>query len=95
VIIMRGGEEAAHPAEAITAGAHLTDEARSAALERQCHRCARCNAPLTAGSTHFDIRPPVICGGSPLPGNLEALCPFCHQNFMRRVRVRLAGHRNK
>ncbi|MBP7411357.1 HNH endonuclease [Methanoculleus sp. 10] len=83
--------EAAVPA----GGAHLTDEARSAVLERQCHRCAGCNAPLTAGSTHFDLRPPAICGGARTPGNLEALCPFCHQNFMRRVRVQLAGHRNK
>ena len=74
---------------------HLTDEARSAVLERQCNRCAGCNAPLTAGSTHFDIRPPAICGGAHTSGSLEALCPFCHQNLMRRVRVHLAGHRNK
>jgi len=78
--------------------AYITDEARSAVIERQWHRCAGCNAPLTAGSTHFDLRKPIICGGAPVAGNLEALCPFCHRNFMRRIRGRIAGsasHRNK
>ncbi|MCK9277941.1 MAG: HNH endonuclease [Methanoculleus sp.] len=77
--------------------AYITDEARSAVLDRQCHRCAGCNAPLTAGFTHFNLRQPIICG-APVAGNFEALCPFCHRNFMRRVRGRIAGsagHRNK
>lgn len=79
----------AHPAEAITAGGYLTDEVVRAVLERQCCRCAGCNAPLIAGSTHFDLREPVICGGALTAGNFEALCPFCHQNRMRRILKRL------
>ncbi len=79
----------------IIPGAYITDEIVRTVLERQCNRCAGCNAPLTAGSTHFDLRQPVICGGSHTSRNFEALCPFCHQNRMRRIRVRFADHRNK
>ncbi|MDV2480444.1 HNH endonuclease [Methanoculleus sp. Wushi-C6] len=86
---------AAHPAEAIVPGAYLTDEVVRTVLERQCCRCAGCNVPLTAGSTHFDLREPVICGGSRTSKNFLALCPFCHQNQMRRIRRWLAGHRHK
>jgi len=86
---------ASHPEEAITAGAYITDEGVRTVLERQCYRCAGCNAPLSAGSTHFDLRQPAICGGALTPVNLEALCPFCHRNRMRRIRGWFADHRNK
>ncbi|WP_248535578.1 HNH endonuclease [Methanoculleus sp. 7T] len=86
------------PGDVTIPGAYITDEVMQAVLDRQCHRCAGCNAPLAAGSTHFDLRQPVICGGAHTVGNFEALCPFCHRNLMRRIRERLAGmndHRDK
>ncbi|WP_292516931.1 HNH endonuclease [Methanoculleus sp.] len=91
----RGGQTGVCCDDALTPGAYLTDEVIQAVLERQCHRCAGCNAPLAPGSTHFDLRQPVICGGSPVTENFTALCPFCHRNLMRRIRERFAGHRNK
>ncbi len=94
----RGAPVAAHADDALIPGAYITDEAMQAVLERQCHRCAGCNAPLSAESTHFDLRQPVIRGGPHTLGNFEALCPFCHRNHMRRIREQFAGmtgHRNK
>ncbi|KAF5036146.1 MULTISPECIES: HNH endonuclease [unclassified Methanoculleus] len=93
---MERGVQVAEPSgEAATTEAYLSDETVQAILDRQCHRCAGCNAPLAAGSTHFDLREPVICGGPLVPGNLEALCSFCHRIRIRRIRERFAGHRNK
>jgi hypothetical protein len=95
VSIERGVRVAGSPGEAITAGAYITDEAVQTVLEQQCYRCAGCNAPLAAGSTHFDLHEPAICGGPLTSGNFEALCPFCHRNRMRRIRRWCAGHRHK
>jgi len=93
VVSERGVQITAPSKEVFAGGEYITDETMQAVLERQCHRCAGCNAPLVAGSTHFDFREPVICGGALTPGNFEALCPFCHQNRMRRIRERFAGRR--
>jgi len=95
VAIERGAPAPADPAKAITAGGYITDETVRTVLKRQCYRCAGCNAPLTGGSTHFDLRQPVIRGGENTAANFEALCPFCHQNRMRRLREWFAGHRDK
>jgi 5-methylcytosine-specific restriction protein A len=98
VVSERGTPVTAHANDVLIAGAYITDEAMQAVLERQCNRCAGCNAPLSAGSTHFDLRQPAICGGSHTLGNIEALCPFCHRNRMRRIREQFAGmigHKNK
>jgi len=98
VVSERGAPVAGHADDAFIPGAYITDEAMQTVLERQCHRCAGCNAPLSADSTHFDLRQPAICGGAHTLGNFEALCPFCHRNRMRRIRERFggtAGHRNK
>lgn len=84
------GMEHGAPQEVHIPGAYITDEVMRIVLERQCHRCAGCNAPLTAGSTHFDLRQPVIRGGPHTIGNFQALCPFCHRNLMRRFRERFA-----
>ncbi|MCX6656914.1 MAG: HNH endonuclease signature motif containing protein [Candidatus Bathyarchaeota archaeon] len=47
-------------------------------LERQKHRCAMCQKPLTVGKYHIDHKKPLADGGSNDPRNLEALCPGCH-----------------
>ena len=73
----------------------ITDEAMQAVLKRQCYRCAGCNAPLSTGSTHFNLREGAISGGSQAPERLEALCPFCHRNRMRRIRDRPDSHNHK
>ncbi|MCC7555387.1 MAG: HNH endonuclease [Methanoculleus marisnigri] len=84
-----------YPDDAPIGDAYLTHEAVRTVLERQDNRCAGCSAPLDAGLTYFDLRRPAICGGSHTVGNLEALCPSCHRNHMRRIREQFADHRNK
>lgn len=84
-----------HADDALIPGSYITKEGMQAVLDRQSHLCAGCNAPLGAGSTHFDLRQPAIYGGSHTLGNFEALCPFCHQNRMRQLREWLTGHRTK
>ncbi|MDN7011678.1 HNH endonuclease [Methanoculleus sp. FWC-SCC3] len=91
----QGTPVAVNPDDTPIGDAYLTHEAVRAVLERQDNRCAGCSAVLDAGSTYFDLRLPVICGGPHTLGNLAALCPSCHRNHMRRIRKQFADHRNK
>ena len=91
----RGIRTATYPDDAPIGDAYLTREAVRTVLERQDNRCAGCSAVLDAGLIYFDLRRPAICGGSHTVGNLEALCPSCHRNHMRRIREQFADHRNK
>ena len=91
----RGTHAAVYPDDAPIGDAYLTHEAVQAILERQKSLCAGCSVPLDAGSTHFDLWRPAICGGPRTLGNLAALCPSCHRNHMRRIREEFADHKNK
>jgi hypothetical protein len=89
----RATPDVVDPRDVPVGDVYITLEEVRIVLERQSHRCAGCGAPLRPGLTYFDLRRPVICGGSRTPGNVEGLCPSCHRKHMRRIRELMAEHR--
>lgn len=91
----RAGPGMVDPRDVPVGDVYITLDEVRIVLDRQGRRCVRCGAPLRPGLTYFDLRRPVICGGSRTPGNVEALCPSCHRRHMRRIRELLAMHQRR
>ena len=51
---------------------------RRSILEAFDHRCAYCDAELSAGNTTLDHVKPKATGGQTIPGNLVACCARCN-----------------